>query len=80
MSPATLTGTARCKNKERLNGTRIAQKVKMKFDDVLRQIGEFGPYQKRVYFLATAPTMLCAMEALSVIFVFYIPDHRLTNF
>ncbi|KAK7485172.1 hypothetical protein BaRGS_00023582 [Batillaria attramentaria] len=48
----------------------------MKFDDVLRQIGEFGPYQKRVYFFASIPSVLIAFEALNVIFTFYIPPHR----
>ncbi|KAK7497348.1 hypothetical protein BaRGS_00011392 [Batillaria attramentaria] len=48
----------------------------MKFDDVLRQIGEFGPYQKRVFFFASLTGVFCAFEALSVIFIFYIPPHR----
>nr|KAG5691467.1 hypothetical protein BaRGS_017310 [Batillaria attramentaria] len=50
--------------------------VKMKFDDVLREIGQFGPYQKRVYFLAAFPTALLAFETLSVIFIFYRQPHR----
>ena len=50
--------------------------VAMKFDDILVDIGEFGWYQKRVYCLAAAPTILVAFETLSVIFIFYIPDHR----
>ncbi|XP_076466187.1 organic cation transporter protein-like [Babylonia areolata] len=48
----------------------------MKFDDVLREIGEFGAYQKRVYFLATLPLILSAFEAMSVVFIFHIPPHR----
>ncbi|KAK7485174.1 hypothetical protein BaRGS_00023584 [Batillaria attramentaria] len=48
----------------------------MKFDDVLREIGQFGPYQKRVYFLAAFPTALLAFETLSVIFIFYRQPHR----
>ncbi|KAK7108509.1 organic cation transporter protein-like isoform X2 [Littorina saxatilis] len=48
----------------------------MKFDEVLTEIGEFGPYQKRVYFLATAPAILLAFETLSVVFIFNIPKHR----
>ena len=48
----------------------------MKFDDVLREIGEFGPYQKRVYFFAAIPAILVAFETLSVIFIFNIPPHR----
>ncbi|XP_070184251.1 organic cation transporter protein-like [Littorina saxatilis] len=48
----------------------------MKFDDVLKQIGEFGPYQKRVFFLTALPSVLSAFEAISVVFTFNIPNHR----
>ena len=48
----------------------------MKFDDILTQIGEFGWYQRRVYCLAAFPAVLVAFETLSVIFIFFIPDHR----
>ena len=48
----------------------------MKFDDVLKHIGEFGPYQRRVFFLTAIPSLLAAFEAVSVIFTFNIPDHR----
>ena len=46
------------------------------FDEILKEIGEFGAYQKRVYLLAAAPAILVAFETLSVIFIFFIPDHR----
>ncbi|XP_070190982.1 organic cation transporter protein-like [Littorina saxatilis] len=48
----------------------------MKFDDILEEIGEFGWYQRRVYLLAAAPSILIAFETLGVIFIFFIPDHR----
>ena len=48
----------------------------MKLDELLQQIGEFGPYQKRVYILAAIPTIFCAAESLSVIFIFFFPEHR----
>ncbi|KAL8595352.1 hypothetical protein ACOMHN_020105 [Nucella lapillus] len=49
---------------------------KMKFDEVLREIGELGPFQRRVYFLATFPTILAAAETMSMLFIFNIPPHR----
>ena len=47
-----------------------------KFDDLLREVGELGPYQKRVVGLVFLPAILIAFEALSVIFIFNIPNHR----
>ena len=48
----------------------------MKLDEVLREIGELGPYQKKVYLLTVLPAILVAAQALSVIFTFFIPPHR----
>ncbi|XP_076466252.1 organic cation transporter protein-like [Babylonia areolata] len=48
----------------------------MLFDHILQEIGEFGCYQKQVYVLATIPAMMIAFETMSVIFIFFIPDHR----
>ncbi|XP_048240049.1 organic cation transporter protein-like [Haliotis rufescens] len=48
----------------------------MKFDDVLVHLGEFGWYQKRLYFLVCIPSMLSALQSLSVIFQLDIPSHR----
>jgi OCT family organic cation transporter-like MFS transporter 4/5 len=48
----------------------------MKFDDVLKQIGEFGPYQKRIYLLAVIPAILVGFETFSVVIIFNIPYHR----
>ena len=48
----------------------------MKLDDLLKQIGEFGPYQKRAFVVAALPSILVAAENLAVIFIFFFPDHR----
>lgn len=47
----------------------------MEFDPEI-EMGEFGPYHKQMYFLASAPVLLVAFETMSVIFTFYIPPHR----
>ena len=49
---------------------------KMKFDDILKQIGEFGCYQKQIYLAAALPSIILAFEGLSAIFTFFIPKHR----
>ncbi|GFR61312.1 solute carrier family 22 member 7, partial [Elysia marginata] len=48
----------------------------MKFDDLLVAVGEFGPYQKRVYFLLCLPAILCGAQVLSAVFIMAIPDYR----
>ncbi|CAG7822389.1 unnamed protein product [Allacma fusca] len=42
---------------------------KMKFDSVLPMIGEFGPYQRRIYALVCLPTICCAMHKLAWVFL-----------
>ncbi|XP_071115379.1 organic cation transporter protein-like [Haliotis cracherodii] len=49
----------------------------MNFDDVLRQLGEFGSYQKWLYVLlclAAIPASLQVIQA--VVFLFAVPEHR----
>ncbi|CAG5134163.1 unnamed protein product [Candidula unifasciata] len=48
----------------------------MKFDDVLAEVGEFGPYQKRLYHLLCLVGINAAFQVLSVIFTLAIPEHR----
>ncbi|XP_070190975.1 organic cation transporter protein-like isoform X2 [Littorina saxatilis] len=48
----------------------------MKFDDVLREIGEFGWYQRRVYLLACLPIIFSSFETMSSVFILNIPAHR----
>ena len=46
------------------------------FDDVLKALGQFGRYQKRVYFLLFMPTIFCAMHKLAWVFLGAQVDHR----
>jgi len=48
----------------------------MAFDDVLRLLGEFGPYQMRLLLYITLPAMLSGPYKLIWIFQGIIPDHR----
>ncbi|XP_059172152.1 organic cation transporter protein-like [Physella acuta] len=48
----------------------------MKFDEILVHIGEFGCYQKRVYFILCLPAMLCGLQVLSTVFIMATPPHR----
>ena len=48
----------------------------MKYDDILVDIGEFGCYQKRVYFLMTLPALLCGAQVMSVVFTMALPPYR----
>ena len=49
---------------------------KATFDDVLQQIGQFGPYQRRIYFLLFLPTIFCAMHKLAWVFLGAQVNHR----
>ncbi|XP_046583398.1 organic cation transporter protein-like [Haliotis rubra] len=48
----------------------------MKFDDILTHLGEFGPYQKRIYVLACIPAISVAFQTLIPVFYLAIPDNR----
>ena len=48
----------------------------MKYDGVLRQIGEFGKFQKIRYFLVCLVVVAFAFQALASIFTLYTPKHR----
>ena len=50
--------------------------MKKSFDDVLVSLGEFGRYQKRVYFLLFLPTIFSAMHKLSWVFLGAKTPHR----
>ncbi|XP_070567476.1 organic cation transporter protein-like [Ptychodera flava] len=47
----------------------------LKFDDVLEYLGEFGPYQKRLYFLVCLMAILSAMPAFAQVFLAAETDH-----
>ncbi|XP_052811636.1 organic cation transporter protein-like [Mya arenaria] len=48
----------------------------MKFDDITVLLGEFGKYQKILYFLVCLPAIFTGMQMLSSVFTLAIPDHR----
>ncbi|XP_067675920.1 organic cation transporter protein-like [Haliotis asinina] len=49
----------------------------MKFDDVLRKLGEFGPYQKWLYLLLCLPAIPGSVQVIqAVVFLFAVPEHR----
>ncbi|XP_052089051.1 organic cation transporter protein-like [Mytilus californianus] len=48
----------------------------MKFDDILKHIGEFGYYQKRLYLLLCLPAISTGCYMMMLVFVMHAPDHR----
>lgn len=50
----------------------------MNYDDVLPHLsrGDFGNYQKKIYFLLCLPSILCAFHKLAGVFLLAVPDHR----
>lgn len=48
----------------------------MGYDDVIPFLGEFGKYQKRIYFLLCLPAIPCAFHKLAGVFLLATPDHR----
>lgn len=50
----------------------------MNYDDVLPYLsrGDFGLYQKKIYFLLCLPSILCAFHKLAGVFLLDVPDHR----
>ncbi|KAK7503293.1 hypothetical protein BaRGS_00005558 [Batillaria attramentaria] len=48
----------------------------MTYEDVITLLGEFGFYQKRVYFLLCLPAISGCMQALMSVFTLAVPDHR----
>ncbi|GFS09521.1 organic cation transporter protein [Elysia marginata] len=48
----------------------------MKFDDIISYLGQFGPYQRRVYALICIPSIAIGMQTLASVFTMAVPDHR----
>lgn len=48
----------------------------MGYDDVITHLGEFGRYQKRIYFLICLPAISCAFHKLAGVFLLAKPEHR----
>ncbi|XP_046345229.1 organic cation transporter protein-like [Haliotis rufescens] len=48
----------------------------MKFDEILKDVGEFGPYQRRVYFLVCLACITSAFQTLLPVFILDMPSYR----
>uniref|UniRef100_A0AAR5QJ81 Major facilitator superfamily (MFS) profile domain-containing protein n=2 Tax=Dendroctonus ponderosae TaxID=77166 RepID=A0AAR5QJ81_DENPD len=48
----------------------------MGYDDVISMLGDFGRYQKRIYFLLCLPAILCAFHKLGNVFLIAEPPSR----
>jgi len=48
----------------------------MSYDEVIPLLGNFGRYQRRVYFLLCLPAILCAFHKLANVFLQAKPDYR----
>ncbi|XP_060519312.1 organic cation transporter protein [Cylas formicarius] len=48
----------------------------MGYDDVIPLLGDFGRYQKRIYFLLCLPAILCAFHKLGNVFLVAEPKYR----
>ncbi|KAK7497693.1 hypothetical protein BaRGS_00011088 [Batillaria attramentaria] len=48
----------------------------MKFDEIVSVLGEFGPYQKRIYFLICLPSITVYIQMVINIFTMAVPAHR----
>ncbi|CAL1546123.1 unnamed protein product [Lymnaea stagnalis] len=48
----------------------------MHFDDVISELGEFGPYQKKIYFIVCIVILMLSFETFISVFILAIPEHR----
>ncbi|XP_071115010.1 organic cation transporter protein-like [Haliotis cracherodii] len=48
----------------------------MKYDAIVKLLGDFGPYQKRLYFLLCIPMISVGIQTMLTIFTLGVPDHR----
>ena len=48
----------------------------MKFDDILKDVGEFGKYQKAVYFLLCLPSFATGLFMMHLVFVMETQNYR----
>ena len=61
------------------NGVKFEPKEKevlSNFDDIFQYIGEFGRYQKRLYFTVILPAAICALPTLATVFILADRAHR----
>ncbi|KAK3775334.1 hypothetical protein RRG08_031002 [Elysia crispata] len=48
----------------------------MKYDDLVEELGEFGPYQRKIYILTCLPAAVAAVQTLVTVFILAVPEHR----
>ncbi|XP_068157507.1 organic cation transporter protein-like [Drosophila tropicalis] len=48
----------------------------MGYDDVIKYLGEFGRYQRRIHLLLCFPTIVCAFHKLAGVFLLALPNFR----
>lgn len=48
----------------------------MAYDDVIILMGEFGRYQRKIYFLLCIPAIFCAIHKMAGVFLETAPDFR----
>lgn len=50
----------------------------MNYDDVLPYLsrGDFGKYQKKIYFLLCLPSIVCSFHKMAGVFLLAVPEHR----
>ncbi|XP_046582562.1 organic cation transporter protein-like [Haliotis rubra] len=48
----------------------------MKYDAIVKLLGDFGPYQKRLYFLLCIPMISVGIQTMLTVFTLGVPDHR----
>ncbi|XP_046545833.1 organic cation transporter protein-like [Haliotis rubra] len=48
----------------------------MKFEDIVKLLGDFGPYQKRLYFLLCIPMISFGVQTMMTVFTLGVPEHR----
>lgn len=48
----------------------------MAYDDLFKYVGDFGRYQKRIYFLLCLPAIVCGFHKLAGVFLMPKPDYR----
>ncbi|XP_059145642.1 organic cation transporter protein-like [Physella acuta] len=48
----------------------------MKYDDLVEELGEFGPYQRRIFFLSCLPAVVAGIQNFITVFILAVPDHR----
>ncbi|XP_060070271.1 organic cation transporter protein-like [Ylistrum balloti] len=52
----------------------------MRFDDILKAVGEFGPYQRRIYILVCLPIIFIGVSDVNNALLLFSPKHRCDDY